>query len=57
MKRHEISEKQWNRIACFLYGSGFYVSVVNAILIHSYGNNSPRWAKTDKKDAIKLTPN
>jgi transposase len=41
-------------IAGFLYGSGFYVSVVNAMLVHGYGNNSLRRAKTDKKDAIKL---
>lgn len=34
--------------------SGFYVSVVNAMLVHDYGNNSLRRAKTDKKDAIKL---
>lgn len=40
--------------AGFLYDSGFYVSVVNAMLVHSYGNNSLRRAKTDKKDAIKL---
>ena len=33
---------------------GFYVSVVNAMLVHDYGNNSLRRAKTDKKDAIKL---
>lgn len=32
----------------------FYVSVVNAILAHDYGNNSLRRAKTDKKDAVKL---
>ena len=31
-----------------------YVSVVNAMLVHGYGNNSLRRAKTDKKDAIKL---
>ena len=41
-------------VASFLYDSGFYVSVVNAMLIHGYGNNSLRRAKTDKKDAIKL---
>ena len=41
-------------VACFLHDSGFYVSVVNAMLVHSYGNNSLRRAKTDKKDAIKL---
>ena len=41
-------------VAGFLYDSGFYVSVVNAMLVHGYGNNSLRRAKTDKKDAIKL---
>ena len=41
-------------VASFLYDSGFYVSVVNAMLVHGYGNNSLRRAKTDKEDAIKL---
>lgn len=41
-------------IARFLYDSGIRISVVNALLIHNYGNNSLRKAKTDKKDAIKL---
>ena len=41
-------------VASFLCDSGFYVSVVNAMLVHGYGNNSLRRAKTDKKDAIKL---
>ena len=41
-------------VACFLYDSGFYVSAVNAMIVHGYGNNSLRRAKTDKKDAIKL---
>ena len=41
-------------IACWLYESGVYVSVVNAMLVHDYGNNSLRRAKTDKKDAVKL---
>lgn len=41
-------------IACALYNAGFYVSVVNAILIHDYKNNSLRKVKTDKKDAIKI---
>lgn len=41
-------------VAGFLYDSGFYVSVVNAMLVHGYGNNSLRRAKTDKKDAIRL---
>ena len=38
-------------VASFLYDSGFYVSVVNAMLVHGYGNNSLRRAKTDKKNA------
>lgn len=41
-------------IAWALNDFGFYVSVVNAMLVHDYGNNSLRRAKTDKKDAIKL---
>ena len=41
-------------IAWLLNNSGFYVSVVNAMLVHDYGKNSLRRAKTDKKDAIKL---
>ena len=41
-------------IAMMLHEAGIYVSVVNAMLVHDYGNNSLRRAKTDKKDAIKL---
>ena len=41
-------------VAWLLNDSGFYVSVVNAMLVHDYGNNTLRRAKTDKKDAIKL---
>lgn len=41
-------------VAWWLYDAGFNVSVVNAMLVHDYGNNSLRRAKTDKKDAIKL---
>lgn len=41
-------------IAWALYDAGFYVSVVNAMLVHDYKNNSLRKVKTDKKDAIKL---
>lgn len=41
-------------IAWELHDAGFYVSVVNAILIHDYKNNSLRKVKTDKKDAIKI---
>lgn len=41
-------------VVWLLHDAGFYVSVVNAILVHDYGNNSIRRAKTDKKDAVKL---
>ena len=41
-------------IAIALHEAGIYVSVVNAMLVHDYGNNTLRRAKTDKKDAIKL---
>ena len=41
-------------IARALHDAGFYVSVVNAMLIHDYKNNSLRKVKTDKKDAIKI---
>lgn len=41
-------------VACLLHDAGIYVSVVNAMLVHDYGNNSLRRAKTDKKDAVKL---
>ena len=41
-------------IAWALHDAGFYVSVVNAMLIHGYKNNSLRTVKTDKKDAIRI---
>lgn len=41
-------------IAMALHEAGIYVSVVNAMLVHDYGNNTLRRAKTDRKDAIKL---
>lgn len=41
-------------VASLLHNAGIYVSVVNAILVHYYRNNSLRRTKTDKKDAVKL---
>lgn len=41
-------------VAKLLQGAGLYVSVVNAKLVHGYGNNDLRRVKTDKRDAIKL---
>lgn len=37
-----------------LHDSGLFVSVVNALLIYKYGNNSIRKGKTDKLDAVKI---
>ena len=37
-----------------LLGPQIYVSVVNAKLVHVYGNNDLRRVKTDRKDAVKL---
>lgn len=44
----------WQRIAKALHDAGLWVSVVNALLIHKYGNNSIRKGKTDKLDAVKI---
>ena len=41
-------------VARYLHDAGLYVSVVNALLVHDYGNNSLRRVKTDKKDAVKI---
>ena len=41
-------------VAWLLHNAGLYVSVVNAKLVHGYGNNDLRRVKTDRKDAIKL---
>ena len=41
-------------VAKLLHDAGLYVSVVNAKLVHGYGNNDLRRVKTDKKDAVKL---
>ena len=41
-------------VAKLLHDAELYVSVVNAKLVHGYGNNDLRRVKTDKKDAVKL---
>ena len=41
-------------IAQFLRNNGFFVSVINPLLLRNYGTKSIRKAKTDKKDALKL---
>ena len=44
----------WYPIARMLEQSGFFVSVVNAILIHKFSDNSHRKVKTDRADALKI---
>ena len=41
-------------IAQFLQNNGFFVSVINPLLLRNYGTKSIHKAKTDKKDALKL---
>ena len=43
----------WRPIAHSLKEAEFFVSVVNAILIHNFSDNSLRKVKTDKADALK----
>lgn len=44
----------WQPIATFLKKEGFFVSVVNALLIHDFTDNSLRKVKTDKADSMKI---
>ena len=44
----------WRPIALTLKSAGFFVSVVNAMLIHDFSDNSLRKVKTDKADALKI---
>ena len=41
-------------VALALRNAGFFVSVVNAILIHDFSDNSLRKVKTDRADALKI---
>lgn len=50
----EYTGRYYEPIARYLHDAGIFVSVVNAILVHSYSGNTLRRAKTDKKDAVKL---
>ena len=50
----EYTGSYWQPIAKVLHDAGYFVSVVNALLIYKYGNNSIRKAKTDKLDAVKI---
>ena len=44
----------WRPIALALKEAGFFVSVVNAMLIHDFSDNSLRKVKTDKADSVKI---
>lgn len=44
----------WRPIALALKQAGFFVSVVNAMLIHDFSDNSIRKVKTDRADALKI---
>ena len=50
----EYTGNYWQPIAKVLHDAGIFVSIVNALLIYKYGNNSIRKGKTDKLDAVKI---
>lgn len=50
----EATGRYHQPVASILHNAGIYVSVVNAMLIRNYGNNTIRKGKTDKKDAQKI---
>lgn len=44
----------WWPIALTLKEAGFFVSVVNAMLIHDFSNNFLRKVKTNQADSMKI---
>lgn len=50
----EHTSNYWKPIALTLKEAGFYVSVVNAMLIHNFSDNSIRKLKTDRADSLKI---
>lgn len=44
----------WRPLALALINARFFVSVVNAMLIHDFSDNSIRKVKTDKADSMKI---
>lgn len=44
----------WRPIGLTLVNAGFFVSIVNAMLIHDFHDNSIRRVKTDRADALKI---
>lgn len=50
----EVTRNYYAPEVKLLRGTGLYVSVVSAKLVHSHGNNDLRRVKTDRKDVVKL---
>ena len=50
----EATGRYHEPIAAALHEAGIYVSIVNPLLIHDYGNNSIRRTSTDKIDSVKI---
>ena len=50
----EHTSMYWRPIALTLKKAGFFVSAVNAMLIHDFSDNSIRKLKTDRADALKI---
>lgn len=50
----EHTGNYWRPVALTLKKAGFFVSVVNAMLIHDFSDNSIRKLKTDRADALKI---
>ena len=50
----EHTSMYWRPIALTLKKAGFFVSVVNAMLIHDFSDNTIRKLKTDRADALKI---
>ena len=50
----EHTANYWRPVASMLQSAGYFISVVNAILIHDYKDNSLRRVKTDRADSLKI---
>jgi transposase len=50
----EATGRYHEPIASVLHDAGIFVSVVNPLVIHGFGNNAVRRVKTDRKDAMKI---
>ena len=50
----EYTNNYYLPIAHFLQNNELFISVINAIPTHDYGNKSLHKAKTDKKGSLKL---